>query len=104
MDDTWRKKHEELRWQPSVVESWIAAGNYQLKFVVGSEGDVAEIETMIQETGCAIAPSKVLLMPEGTTLAAIRSRAEWLSELCKARGYRYAHRLHIELYGNTRGT
>jgi 7-carboxy-7-deazaguanine synthase len=24
--------------------------------------------------------------------------------VCKARGYRYAHRLHIELYGNKRGT
>ena len=28
----------------------------------------------------------------------------WLGEVCKARGYRYAHRLHIELYGNKRGT
>jgi 7-carboxy-7-deazaguanine synthase len=24
--------------------------------------------------------------------------------VCKERGYRYAHRLHIELYGNKRGT
>ena len=104
LDDTWRQKHEELRWQPAVVESWIAAGNYQLKFVVSSENDVAEIEEMIRETGCAVPPSKVLLMPEGITLEAIRSRMDWLGELCKARGYRYAHRLHIELYGNKRGT
>ena len=48
--------------------------------------------------------AKVLLMPEGTSLEAIRSRADWLGELCKERGYRYAHRLHIELYGNKRGT
>src|SRR5437763_130846 len=47
---------------------------------------------------------KVLLMPEGTTIEKIRQRASWLGELCKARGYRYAHRLHIELYGNKRGT
>ena len=104
LDDTWRKKHEELRWRPEVVESWIAAGNYQLKFVVGGESDVTEIEELIRETGCAVPPSKVLLMPEGTTLEVIRARADWLSELCKARGYRYAHRLHIELYGNKRGT
>src|SRR3954469_4743157 len=33
LDDTWRRKHEELRWQPDVVASWIAtAVNYQLKF------------------------------------------------------------------------
>ena len=104
LDDAWRKKHEALRWQPAVVESWIATGNYQLKFVVSGENDVAEIETMVRETGCAIPASKILLMPEGITLEAIRSRAAWLGDLCKARGYRYAHRLHIELYGNRRGT
>ena len=104
LDDTWRKKHEELRWQPGVVENWIAAGNYQLKFVVGSEADLTEIEVMIRETGCAVPPSKILLMPEGTTVEALRAKAGWLGELCKARGYRYAPRLHIELYGNRRGT
>ncbi len=104
LDDTWRKKHEELRWQPAVVENWIAAGDYQLKFVVGSESDLAEIEAMIRETGCAVPASKVLLMPEGTTVEVLRERAVWLSELCKARGYRYALRLHVELYGNKRGT
>lgn len=104
LDDTWRKKHEELRWQPEVVASWIGAGNYQLKFVVSQEADVDEIEKMLSETGCAIPRSKVLLMPEGITVEALRSRMGWLSELCKARGYRYAPRLHIELYGNKRGT
>lgn len=104
LDDAWRKKHETLRWQPEVVAGWIAAGNYQLKFVVGSEADVAEIEAMIRETGCAVPPSKVLLMPEGVTVEALRAKAGWLGELCKARGYRYAPRLHVELYGNRRGT
>lgn len=104
LDDTWRKKHAELRWQPDVVAAWIANGNYQLKFVISSEADLAEMEQMILETDCAVPRSKVLLMPEGTTVEALRARAGWLGELCKARGYRYAPRLHIELYGNKRGT
>ncbi len=104
LDDGWRRKHEELRWQPGVVASWMAARDYQLKFVVGSATDLGEIETMIQETGAAVPPSKILLMPEGVTVEALRARAGWLAELCKQRGYRYAPRLHIELYGNTRGT
>ena len=49
-------------------------------------------------------PSDVLLMPEGVTMEQIRTKAGWLGELCKQRGYRYAHRLQIELYGNKRGT
>jgi 7-carboxy-7-deazaguanine synthase len=105
LDDTWRRKHEELRWQPAVVADWIAAApDYQLKFVVSAEADVVEIETMLRETDCVIPPAKVLLMPEGVTVEALRARAGWVGELCKVRGYRYAPRLHIELYGNRRGT
>ncbi|MFZ5496412.1 MAG: 7-carboxy-7-deazaguanine synthase QueE [Verrucomicrobiota bacterium] len=105
LDDAWRRKHEALRWQPAVVAEWIAsAPDYQLKFVVSSEADVVEIERMLRETDCDIPPAKVLLMPEGVTVEALRSRAGWLGGLCKARGYRYAPRLHIELYGNKRGT
>ena len=104
LDDTWRQKHEALRRQPEVIADWIAAGDYQLKFVVRSEADVAEIEELLRDTLCVVPPHKVLLMPEGTTLEALRARAGWLAELCKARGYRYAHRLHVELYGNRRGT
>lgn len=104
LDDTWRRKHEDLRRQPEVIAQWIAAGDYQLKFVVGSEADVAEIETLLADTGCAVPPHKVLLMPEGTTIESQRAKAGWVGELCKARGYRYAHRLHLELYGNKRGT
>jgi 7-carboxy-7-deazaguanine synthase len=104
LDETWRRKHEALRRQPEIVAAWIAAGDYQLKFVVGSEADLSEIEDLLRDTLCLVPPHKVLLMPEGTTLETLRARAGWLSELCKARGYRYAHRLHVELYGNKRGT
>ena len=101
---SWRKKHETLRWQPTVVRAWIDAYPYQFKFVVAQPGDVDELEGMLASLGREIPRHKVLLMPEGVTLEAIRARAGWLSELCKARGYRYAHRLHLELYGNKRGT
>jgi len=101
---TWRKKHESLRWQPDVVRAWIDAYPYQFKFVVAQPGDVDEIEGMLASLGREIPRHKVLLMPEGITLEAIRAKSGWLGELCKARGYRYAHRLHLELYGNKRGT
>jgi 7-carboxy-7-deazaguanine synthase len=86
------------------VREWIDRYPYQFKFVVSQPGDIEEIEGMLVSLGRDIPRERVLLMPEGTTLETIRSRAGWLGELCKARGYRYAHRLHIELYGNKRGT
>jgi 7-carboxy-7-deazaguanine synthase len=101
---TWRKKHEATRWQPDVVRAWIDAGDYQFKFVVARPDDVDELEDMLAVLHREIPRHKILLMPEAITLEKMRDRAAWLSELCKARGYRYAHRLHIELYGNKRGT
>ena len=104
LDDTWRIKHETLRWQPEVVRAWLDRGGYQLKFVVTQEADILEIEMLLASLRQDIPRAKVLLMPEGTTVEVLRARAVWLAELCKARGYRYAPRLHVELYGNKRGT
>ena len=99
----WRKKHEATRWQPDVVRAWIDQYPYQFKFVVARPEDVEELEFMLAHLNREIPRHKVLLMPEATTLEKMRQRATWLGELCKARGYRYAHRLHVELYGNRRG-
>jgi len=101
---TWRKKHEATRWQPDVVRAWLDAYAYQFKFVVARPEDVDELEHMLAALHREIPRHKVLLMPEATSLVKLRERAGWLGELCKARGYRYAHRLHIELFGNRRGT
>lgn len=100
----WRKKHEATRWQPEVVRAWIDAYAYQFKFVVARPEDIEELEHMLAAVKRDIPRHKVLLMPEARSLEKMRDRAAWLGELCKARGYRYAHRLHIELYGNRRGT
>jgi 7-carboxy-7-deazaguanine synthase len=100
----WRRKHEATRWQPDVVRAWIDAYPYQFKFVVARREDVDELEHMLAALNRDIPRHKVLLMPEGTASAGLRTRAAWLGEVCKERGYRYAHRLHIDLYGNRRGT
>ena len=101
---TWRKKHEATRWRPDAVRAWLDGYGWQFKFVVAAPADVDELEGMLASLGRDIPRHKVLLMPEATSLETMRERAHWLGETCKARGYRYAHRLHIELYGNRRGT
>jgi 7-carboxy-7-deazaguanine synthase len=101
---TWRRKHEATRWQPEVVRAWVDQYPYQFKFLVARPEDVDEFEHMLTAVRREIPRHKVLLMPEARTLETMRERSSWLGEVCKARGYRYAHRLHIELYGNRRGT
>ena len=51
-----------------------------------------------------IPPSKVLLMPQGVDFGTIRGRDETLVDICLSRGYRFCNRLHIEVFGNKRGT
>jgi len=100
----WRKRHEATRWQPNVVRAWLDGYDCQLKFVVARAEDVDELEAMLGKLGRDIPRDRVLLMPEGVTRERLRERAAWLAELCRTRGYRYAPRLQIELYGNKRGT
>jgi 7-carboxy-7-deazaguanine synthase len=100
----WRRRNEATRWQPDIERAWIDAYSYQFKFVVARPEDIAELEHMLAALHREIPRHKVLLMPEATSRAAMNERAAWLSEACKTRGYRYAHRLQIELYGQQRGT
>jgi len=100
----WIEKHDTLRLQPEVIRAWIDTYPYQLKFVVASLADLDEIEDLLRQIDRDIPPHKVLLMPEGVTAAAIRGRDETLVDVCKERGYRYCNRLHVEIFGNIRGT
>ncbi|MEM6827276.1 MAG: 7-carboxy-7-deazaguanine synthase QueE [Pseudomonadota bacterium] len=72
------------------------------KFVIAEREDVDEVLALQKEH--LIASDKIFLMAEGTTSEALRSRQEWLSELCLKHGFRMSDRMHIHLYGDTRGT
>lgn len=99
----WSERHEAARWQPEVIATWLGAYDYQLKFVVATEVDVAEIESLLAQLPAPPPHHKVLLMPEGTTKETLAARTAWLTGLCRDRGYRFAPRLHIEWFGNKRG-
>ena len=100
----WRDRHEKRRLQPQVIRDWIQNYNYQLKFVVASENDLEEIRQLLSVVGAEITPAKILLMPEGTDVETIHKRTLTLIDICKRHGYRYCDRLHIHLFGNTKGT
>lgn len=104
LPDSWRLKHDKLRWQLSVIQQWIEHYPYQLKFVISSAGDVDEMASLLDDLKVRIPPAKILLMPEGTSSETLRKREEALTEICLRHGYRYCNRLHIQLFGNKRGT
>jgi len=104
INEAWIARHEATRAQPEVLAAWLSDYDFQLKFVVSDAGDLTEIEEAVAAIGMEVSPAKILLMPEGTDLSALRGRDDVLLELCKQRGYRYCNRLHLDLFGNRRGT
>jgi len=99
----WAKKHDSTRLQPEVICEWIRNYPFQLKFVVSSENDLAEIKHLL----CRLPPvplPQILLMPEGIDIKTLAIRSPWLVDICKREGFRFCPRLQIELFGHTRGT
>jgi 7-carboxy-7-deazaguanine synthase len=98
-----RAEHRARRIDRAALGRLITAYCCQLKFVIAEPEDLDEVETLLASLP-AIDPSEVFLMPLGTRPEDLAARARWLAEICKERGYRFTPRLHIDLYGDTRGT
>ena len=96
--------HEKQRLNTEVIQRFIdGSPDFQLKFVVAGERDLSEIQTILEQLR-HWRPADILLMPEGTDVETLRGRAGWIADVCKRTGFRYSPRLHVELYGNKRGT
>ena len=97
----WAIRHDKLRIQVDVIRQLMDLSDYQLKFVVSRPEDIGEIRDVVSKTRADA--GKVILMPEGTSTARIRDKAIWIAELCKAEGFRYGPRLHVDIWGDVRG-
>jgi organic radical activating enzyme len=87
---------------PERLRAWAAEPRALCKFVIASAEDLNEVSDLAQ--AFAIVPERLFVMPEGTTSAALRERSVWLAEAAMRAGWRFTDRLHIHLYGDTRGT
>ena len=87
---------------PERLDAWAGDPRAFLKFVVASPEDVAEVLDL--QRRYRFRPERVFLMPEGTDSATLRERERWLAPLCLEHGFRMSDRMHIHLYGDTRGT
>jgi 7-carboxy-7-deazaguanine synthase len=87
---------------PERLSAWSSEPKAYFKFVISASEDLAEVLTL--RDVYAISPERIFLMPEGTDSETLRSRERWLAPLALAHGFRLSDRLHIHLYGDTRGT
>lgn len=87
---------------PERVSAYAADPRAWFKFVIAEPGDFAEVVALQRDF--AIPSNRIFLMPEGTDSTVLRKREEWLVPLCLEHGFRLSDRLHIHLFGDTRGT
>ena len=84
------------------LQAWSNEPKANFKFVISAPEDLAEVLEL--QAAYAIPGERIQLMPEGTSSAAIRARSAWLAPLALDHGLGFSDRLHIHLYGDTRGT
>src|SRR5438477_2423144 len=101
-DSHWAARHERLRINLDTLKELMTRYDYQLKFVIQKPADLEEVRALVG--GLKADFGRVILMPEGTDRERLRERAIWLVEVCKNEGFRFSPRLHVDLYGNLRGT
>ena len=87
---------------PERLRHWAAEPRAVFKFVVATPGDVEEVLLLAQTH--ALPGERIWLMAEGTDATTLAARESWLAQLCLEHNLTLSKRLHIELYGDTRGT
>ncbi len=92
----------ELALLPERLAAWSAEPRAFFKFVIAEPADVREVLALQERF--AIPPERLYLMAEGTDAVTLAGRETWLAPLCLEHNLTLSKRLHIELYGDTRGT
>lgn len=99
----WRRRHLRERSKPAILRRLLADYDYQLKFVVDGEQDVAELRAFLREFP-GLESHRILLMPQGRTAGEVAERGQWIEPLCRREGWRYCPRRQLEWFGPVRRT
>ena len=92
----------ELALIPERLDAYATDQRAWFKFVIAQPSDIDEVLALRDRY--RFKPEHVFLMPEGTDSQTLRAREKWLAPLCVEYGFRMSDRLHIHLFGDTRGT
>ena len=92
----------DLALLPERLDAYSSDPRAWFKFVIAEPSDVEEVLALRERH--RFGAGHVFLMPEGTDSEVLRSREKWLADLCLKHGFRMSDRLHIHLFGDTRGT
>lgn len=102
VESSWKDRHDQLRHNPTAIAQFRAEHVCQWKFVVDRPEDLREIDEYVRKQG--IPANEIWLMPQARTAEEIFTKSDWLQGAATERGWHVSPRLHIEKFGNVRGT
>lgn len=91
-----------LALRPTPLAAFAALESAVFKFVARTPADLDEVATLAERH--AIPASRIMIMPEGADSETLIARGAALANAALERGYGLSDRLHIHLFGDTRGT
>jgi len=91
-----------LAQRPTPLAAFAALEHAIFKFVARTPADLDEVAALALRH--AIPAERIMVMPEGIDSQTLLTRAAALADAALGRGYGMSDRLHIHLYGDTRGT
>jgi len=94
--------HEDSRLDITVLGKLIDSYQFQLKFVVDSKSDLAEIQQTIKEIG-NVDLTKVMLIPQAATKDELSAKSQMVADMCKYTGFAFSQRLQVLLWDNQKG-
>jgi 7-carboxy-7-deazaguanine synthase len=85
-----------------VLQQFIDAYDYQLKFVIDEESDIDEVKDVLSKLS-DVDKNKVMLMPQAAMRGQYMEKAPLVAELCIKNGFAFSPRLQIMLWDNEPG-
>jgi len=92
-------RNQDLDVLPKFLETGC---DVQVKFVVEGAADLPEILDLVERW--QLPRDQVYLMPQCISGDTLVERGRVIADLCRQEGFNFSGRLHIELWGNKRGT
>lgn len=94
--------HKDSMLDLAVLEELMDHYNYQLKFVVDSVNDLAEIQELLDKID-NVDTGKVMLMPQAATRDELLAKSTMVADICKLVGFAFSQRLQVLLWNNKKG-
>ncbi|MEO0416272.1 MAG: 7-carboxy-7-deazaguanine synthase QueE [Verrucomicrobiota bacterium] len=92
----------EKREQIDVLSALAKTGKADFKFVIADESDLEEVLDL--QARAHLPSEHIFLMPKGTTVNEIDRSLKFLTQIALDQGFHLSDRLHVRLFGDSRGT